>query len=82
MANEKPRLTYWPVDVPRSINYPVVLLHEILVNTARDYPKQIAVEFLDAQITYEKLNRFSDQFAASLAHLGVKQGEQSCTFSS
>jgi len=66
--------------VPKGINYPLVPLHEILANTARDYPKQTAVEFLDAQITYEKLNSLSDQFAATLARLSVKHSDHVAIF--
>ena len=80
MTSGKPWLKCWPADAPRSINYPVVPLHEILAKTARDYPKQTALEFLDAQLTYEKLNRLSDQFAAALARLGIKQGDRVALF--
>jgi long-chain acyl-CoA synthetase len=66
--------------VPRRINYPIVPLHEILANTARAYPKQIAVEFLDAEMTYEELNLLSDQLAAALARLGVKRGDRVAVF--
>jgi len=58
----------------------MVALHEILVNTARDYPEQTAVEFLDAQITYEKLNLLSDQFAAAIAQLGETRGHRVAVF--
>jgi len=75
VTSRKSWLKCWPTDVPRSINYPIVPLHEILAKTARDYPEQTAVEFLGAQITYEKLNLLSDQFAAALARLGVKSGD-------
>jgi len=66
--------------VPRSIDYPAVPLHEILAKTARNHPKKTAIEFLDAQITYEKLNKLSDQFAAALAWLGVKRGDRFAVF--
>jgi long-chain acyl-CoA synthetase len=58
----------------------VVPLHEILAKTARDYPKQTAIEFLDAKMTYEELNLLSDQFAVALARLGVKCGDRVAIF--
>jgi len=58
----------------------MVPLHEILAKTARDYPKQTAIEFLDAEIAYEKLNLLSDQFAAALARLGMKHGDRVALF--
>ena len=80
MTSGKPWLACWPTDVPRNINYPMVPLHEILVKTARDYPKRTAIAFLDAKITYEELNLLSDQFAAALARLGVKRGDRVAVF--
>jgi long-chain acyl-CoA synthetase len=80
MTNAKPWLKCWPTDVPRSIDYPLVPLHEILTKTAQNYPKQTALEFLDAHITYEKLNVLTDQFAAALARLGVKRGDRAAIF--
>lgn len=80
VTSETPWLKCWPTDVPRSINYPAVPLHEILAKTTRDYPKQTALEFLDAQMTYGKLDTLSDQFAVALASLGVKQGDKVAIF--
>jgi long-chain acyl-CoA synthetase len=76
----KPWLKCWPPGVPVSIDYPLVPLHEILAKTAREYPKQTALEFLGAEMTYVKLNSLSDQFAVELARLGVKCGDRVAIF--
>ena len=80
MTKAKPWFKYWQTDMPRSIDYPQVPLHEILTKTAREYPKQTALEFLDAQITYEKLSALSDQFAVALTRLGLKRGDRVAIF--
>lgn len=80
MNSEKPWVKCWSADVPRSISYPMVPLHEVLVKTAREHPKQTAIAFLDAEMTYEELNSLSDQFAAALARLGVKRGDRVAVF--
>jgi long-chain acyl-CoA synthetase len=80
VTSGKPWLECWPTDVPRNIDYPVIPLHEILANTAREHPERTAIEFLDAKMTYEKLNSLSDQFAAALARLGVKRGDRVAIF--
>jgi long-chain acyl-CoA synthetase len=56
------------------MSYPMVPLHAILTKTAKEHPKQTAIEFLDAQMTYEQLNSLSDRFASALSSLGVKKG--------
>ena len=70
----------WPAEVPKSMNYPVVPLHEILIKTAKEHPKQTAIEFLDAQMTYEQLNSLSTSFAYALSSLGVKKGDRVALF--
>ncbi|MCW4044114.1 MAG: long-chain fatty acid--CoA ligase [Candidatus Bathyarchaeota archaeon] len=66
--------------VPRSINYPVVPLHEILSETARAYPRQTAIVFSGTELTYAELSSLSDQFAAALARSGVKRGDRVALF--
>ncbi len=80
MTTAKPWLKYWPTDVPRSIDYPLVPLHEILVNAARTNPQHAAIAFLDSEMTYEELNSRSDQFAAALSRLGMKRGDRAAIF--
>ncbi len=76
----KPWFRLWPADVPKSLNYPSVPLHEILENTARAHPEKTAIVYFEGEITYEELNSLSDRFAAALASLGVRKGDRVAIF--
>jgi long-chain acyl-CoA synthetase len=74
--NDKPWFRQWPVDVPHSLNYPTVALHEILRKTAHEHGEKTAISFRDRETTYAELNGLSDRFAASLSSLGVAKNDR------
>jgi long-chain acyl-CoA synthetase len=76
----KPWLKCWPSNVPDSIEYPLIPLHELLVKTAKEHPEKAAIAYFDGEITYRELNSLSNKFAAALAALGVKKGERVALF--
>ena len=61
----------WPsndtyADYPRDC-----CLHELLSETARLFPESVAVQFEDQSLTYEELDRLSNQLARALSAKGV-----------
>jgi long-chain acyl-CoA synthetase len=74
--NDKPWFRQWPVDVPHSLNYPTVALHEILRKTAHEHGEKTAISFRDRETTYAELNDLSDRFAASLSSLDVAKNDR------
>jgi long-chain acyl-CoA synthetase len=78
--SDKPWFRSWPKDMPRTLRYPDLALHEILKETASEHGTKIAIAFRDNGITYSELDNFSDRFAASLASLGVTKGERVAVF--
>jgi long-chain acyl-CoA synthetase len=79
-TEEKPWFRFWPSDVPKSMEYPAVPLNEILKKTTKEHPEKTAITYFEGEITYEKLDALSDQFAAALAKLGVKKGDTVAIF--
>ena len=77
---ERPWFKIWPSSIPKEIVYPKISLHEILIKTAKEYPNNIAIDYLDNEITYKELNIFSDQFAIGLRKLGVKKQDPIALF--
>jgi long-chain acyl-CoA synthetase len=84
---EKPWLKNYEENVPPTIAYPEIPLHQILVNTARKYPDNTATIFgnvadklgnmlLDAKMTYRQLYDLTKRFAAVLQQLGVEKGDR------
>jgi long-chain acyl-CoA synthetase len=79
-AEEKRWFRFWPSDVPKNIEYPVIPLNEVLEKTATEHPEKTAIAYFEREITYGELDLLSDQFAAALAKLGVKKGDRVAIF--
>lgn len=82
---EKPWLAHYEKDVPHSIDYPHIPLHQMLEDSARKYPDQPAAKLilrylgpitLGAKLTYRQLMDQVNRFAAALAALGVRKGDR------
>jgi len=52
------------------------LLHNLLTESAKRHPEQIAVRFKDEKISYRDLDLSSDQLSALLIRKGVRTGDQ------
>ncbi|MFW9827186.1 MAG: AMP-binding protein [Candidatus Thorarchaeota archaeon] len=68
----------WPKETPRHVDYEVTPLGELLSKTAIRYPDSQAIFFEGFRMTYLELDMLVDQFATSLAKLGVKKGDVVC----
>ena len=67
--------------LPESLKpYPKEPLFSILENSARDYPDNPSVHFMDKVITFARLKELADRFAHALADLGVKHGDRVATY--
>jgi long-chain acyl-CoA synthetase len=80
LAEEKSWFHSWPADVPKTLRYPDVVLHEILRKTARENPEKTAIAYRDKEIAYAELDTLSDQFASALVSLSVKKGDRVALF--
>ena len=80
MIEDKPWFNAWPTNVPKSIEYPAISLHGLLHETAKRYPEKIAIAYREEEITYAQLETFSNQFANTLAELGLKKGDRMALF--
>jgi long-chain acyl-CoA synthetase len=79
-TQNKPWLSYYSKQVPKSINYLAIPLHGLLEKTAEQYPERAAVACGAKEITYRELNGESTRFAAALANLGVRKGDRVAIF--
>jgi long-chain acyl-CoA synthetase len=82
---EKPWQAFYEPTVPRTITYPHIPLHQMLEDSARKYPDQLAIKLvlrylgpltLGANLTYRQLLGQVDRFAAALHALGVRKGDR------
>ncbi len=79
-TESKPWFRFWPADVPQSIEYPSIPLHQILTKTAKEHPEKAAIAFFENEITYAQLNSLSNQFSQALAKLRIKKGDRVAIF--
>ncbi len=63
-------------EVSASIDYPDKTLWDYFEEAVQKTPGRTATLFFGARITYGRLGRLVDRFAASLAALGVSQGDR------
>jgi len=80
MYQERPWFKVWPKGIPRTIKYPEVPLHKLLKDSAKKYPKKLAIDHEKDQISYEKLDVLSSRLASALRDLNVKKGSSVCVF--
>jgi long-chain acyl-CoA synthetase len=64
----------YPPGVPETVEYPMVPVTRLLDDSARNYPKAPALDFMGTRFTYEELKQKVDQFASALRRLGVNKG--------
>ena len=66
----------WPEWVPHSINYPEIPLHQILDESAKKYPDNIAIIFQDKKISYRELSKEVNSFATGLQKNGLAKNNR------
>jgi long-chain acyl-CoA synthetase len=74
-SEDRPWFKSWPSYLPRNLEKYAIPLQELLVQSARKYPKQVAIVFANKEITYNELNLASDSFATNLRALNIKRGD-------
>jgi long-chain acyl-CoA synthetase len=73
-------LNSYSADVPKSIKYPQVPLHELLRKSAVRFPANTAIVYGRREFTYAELDSLSNHFVNALAELGVKKGGRVALF--
>jgi len=76
LSQDKPWHKNWPPNIPKTIQYPLIPLHELLETSAQKHPTHPAIHFLGKTLTYQELSETVDHFATALAKLGVKKGDR------
>jgi len=72
----RPWLRHYDYWVRPELSYPGRSLSDILSLSAVERPDRPATQFLGAQLTYLQLKKHADELAASLARLGIVQGDR------
>ena len=77
---ERPWFKFYEPGVPRTLEFPLHPIYAFLEQSAKKYPKTIALiqvgPNFDRRITYEQLDDLSDRFAMSLVRRGLRKGDR------
>ncbi|MHA1276802.1 MAG: AMP-binding protein [Candidatus Helarchaeota archaeon] len=75
---KRPWLKYWPDNVPKSIKFQPIAVHDYVRNTAQRFPNNVAIYYLpkNKKYTYREIFWQVDKVANALHEkLGVKKGD-------
>lgn len=75
VSSDAPWLNYYG-DMPHSIAYPHTTLYGQLAQTARQYPRDAAYEFMGRRTSYSALLGRIDRAALALRSLGIGKGDR------
>lgn len=77
MPNPKDKKSkYNSINQLDNSSFKMMPVFEILSQTAKKHPKQIAIVYREKNTTYSELNLLSDKFAASIIQFGVKKNDR------
>lgn len=73
----RPWLKFKPPDVPKTIKFDPIPIHEFVKLGTTKYPNNVCVYYkpTDKKYTYRELNYISDQIANALAEMGIAKGK-------
>ena len=73
---ERPWLQHYDQEVPQNLAYPELSLDELVEQTVRQNPQQVALVFMGKRLTYAELWGYVGKLAAALREQGVAAGER------
>ncbi|HRW04161.1 MAG TPA: long-chain fatty acid--CoA ligase [Caldilineaceae bacterium] len=84
--SERPWFAHYEPTVPQTIDVPAIPLPQLLRNSARNYPDNLAIRMvlkylplgfvIQSKLSYRQLDELTDRFAAALQQLGIKPGDR------
>ncbi len=77
VAPNRPWLKYWPDNVPKSIKFKPIPVHDYVRKTAQQFPNNVAIYYVprEQKYTYREIFYEADKIANALYELGVREGE-------
>ena len=75
ISAQAPWLKYYG-DTPAHLDYPRLNLYQIVRESARKFPGDVAYEFMNKQTTYAQFMQRIDRVARALVALGIEKGDR------
>ena len=73
---EKPWIKFYDPHVPQHLDYPKMVLQQILDDAADHFPAKIAVFFFGGRVNYGALRAQANRFASALQSMGFRKGDR------
>ncbi len=73
---EKPWLKFYDPAVPANLQYPDMLLPQVLNDAADQFPEKVGLFFFGGKLKYGELRSHADQFANALRSIGFRKGDR------
>ena len=80
IPENRPWFKFWPEKVPYHIDYPEIPLFQLLAETAKQYPNNIAFNYRGLGLSYQDLDTITTKLASFLATLGIRKGDRVLLF--
>ena len=79
----RPWLKYRTPNIPKTVKFDPIPVHEFIKLSANKYPNNVCVEHrpTDKKYTYRELVHYADKIGNALYELGVKKGDGVCIMS-
>ena len=75
LFDNKPWINFYDFGVPKTIDYPNLMLWELVDKVVKKYPRYLAYEYYGTSATFEKFMFEIEEAARGLKALGVKEGD-------
>jgi long-chain acyl-CoA synthetase len=76
----RPWHRHYDPGVPATLDYPDLVLPDLLARSAARYPDKAALLYFGRSLTFGELDRVSDRLAAGLQEMGVAKGDRVSVF--
>jgi len=76
----RPWHRHYDPGVPATLDYPDLVLPDLLARSAAQYPDKAALLYFGRSLTFGELDRVSDRLAAGLQEMGVAKGDRVSVF--
>ena len=72
---DKPWIDFYDEGVPKTLNYPDLMLWEFIKDAALKYPTNLAYEYYGTSVTFRKFMYEIEEAARGLKAIGVKEND-------
>lgn len=76
MTNQKPWFKYYPDDIPHTLTYDKIPLHQFLIESANRVPEKKALNFMGKEMTFAEVLEEARKLANYLQSIGLQKGDR------